>query len=101
MTLKNIIDNYECFCLTLVYYTLLCKIMTPRVQLSLVIGIRILMIQSYLVMNWYLFVQNIITYYPEAFEIKDIADAPKRYNYLEVRLEFDESRRLYTRLYET
>ena len=56
-------DNYECFWSHLGYYTLLSKIMTPLVHSLLVIGTQILLIKSYLAMNWYLSVQNMITLY--------------------------------------
>ena len=50
-------------------------------------------------MNWYLFVLDIITYYPEELEKTDTTYAPiTMSNYRDVRLESDEDSRLYTQL---
>ena len=46
------------------------------------------------------FNDHIDVIYPEELGVNDSTDAPKWANYLDLRLEFDEDGKLYTRLYE-
>ena len=57
-------------------------------------------VDDVLSLNNHKFNDYIDVIYPEELEIKNTTDAPKWVNYLDIRLEFDEDGKFYTRLYD-